>query len=189
MSLTVNGSAAKAGIFCIVLALICIVSQADATTDIGIYVDEGHSECSSYPALYQVVNFWVWVLPGNDGMICVEYEITTPANVIEAATTVNPEAGYSIGDAIVPPGATVCFPTCRTDWIWIHQLTCLVTDSVPSIITLDPHGDYGIMRALNCIEPGEHYETMTKVNDVYLFQECVLANQESSWGAIKSLLK
>ena len=178
-----------AGAFFIIITLISISFQADATTYLGLYADEAHSECSSYPTPYQLVNFWVWVQPGEDGMICVEYEITTPANVIQAATIVNPAAGYHIGDAIVPPGATVCFATCQTDWIWTHQLTCLPIDSAPSIITLDSHEDHGFMRATNCIDPGDPYETMTKINDLYLNQGCCLSNEESSWGAIKSLLK
>jgi len=122
-------------------------------------------------------------------MSCADYEITTPSNVIQAATIVNPEAGFHIGDAIVPPGSTICFATCQTDWVWTHQLTCLVTDSEPSIVTLDPHDDYGILRSANCVEPGDLYETMTKINDLFLNQGCCLSNEQASWGAIKSLLK
>ena len=182
-------SAFMAMILLFVIVLVTIPSLTSATTYIGMYADQEHSECSSYPALYQVVNYWSWVQPGEDGMLCVEYEITTPANVIEAATTVNPAAGYHIGDAIVPPGATVCFPTCVTDWIWIHQLTCLVTVATPSVISIDPHEDYEVLRSINCIEVGDSIETMTKINDLFLFQGCCLSTTESSWGAIKSLLK
>ncbi len=189
MNCTTLRPAVAAGVIFAAIALTSIAFQADATTYIGIYADEVHSECSSYPAPYLLVSFWVWVQPGADGMICVDYEITTPPNVIEAAALVNPEAGYHIGDAIVPPGSTVCFPTCRTEWVWTHQLQCLVTDVAPSIITLDPHDDYGILRASSCIEPEYPAEEMVKLNDLFLNQECFLATQASSWGAIKSLLK
>jgi hypothetical protein len=161
----------------------------NATTYIGLYADDAHAECSWYAVPYQLETFYVWVQPGADGMTCVDYEITTPSNVIQAATVVNPAAGYHIGDAIVPPGATVCFAACHTDWVWTHQLMCLVTDVNPSIITLDPHDDYGILRSTNCIDYGDPYETMTKINDLFLNQGCCLATEESSWGAIKSLLK
>jgi hypothetical protein len=182
-------TAAWALILILAFALVYPSFPAEATTYIGMYADEGHSECSLYPAPYQLVHFWVWVQPGEDGMVCAEYEITTPPNVIQAATIVNPAAGYHIGDAIVPPGATVCFASCQTGWVWTHQLACLVTDTGPSIITLDPHDDYGIMRSTNCIDFGDPYETMTKINDMFLNQGCCLANEEASWGAIKSLLK
>ncbi len=181
--------AGAAGVFCVVIAIISMAVPADTTTYIGLYADEAHSECSSYPAPFQLVSFWVWIQVGADGMFCVDYEITTPFNVIQAATIVNPAAGYHIGDAIVPPGATVCFPACQTDWIWTHQLQCLVIDTSPSIITLDPHDDYGTMRSTNCIEEGDPYETMTKINDLFLNQGCCLPTLESSWGAIKALLK
>ena len=161
----------------------------NATTYIGLYADDAHAECSWYAVPYQLATFYVWVQPGEDGMTCVDYEITTPSNVIQAATVVNPAAGYHIGDAIVPPGSTVCFATCQTGWIWTHQLMCLVTDVNPSIISLDPHDDYGIMRSTNCIDFGDPYETMTKINDLFLNQGCCLSNEEASWGAIKSLLK
>lgn len=189
MNRNILSPAFAAGILCIVIALISIPSSADATTYIGLYADEAHSECSWFGAPYELATFWVWVQPGGNGMICVDYEITTPSNVIQAATIVNPEAGYHIGDAIVPPGATICFPSCRTEWVWTHKLQCLVIDTSPSIITLDPHGDYGILRATTCIEPGYPVEEMTKTNDLFLHQGCCLATQASSWGAIKSLMK
>ena len=181
--------AVLAVIFIVVSSMTMFPSQLSSATYIGMYADEAHTQCSAYPLLYQVVYFWVWVQPGEDGMMCVEYEITVPANVIEAATIVNPEAGYHIGDAIVPPGALVCFPSCKTEWIWIHQLTCLVISETPSVITLDPHDDYGILRATNCVSPGDPYEAMTKINDMFLYQDCVLSSRPSSWGAIKSQLR
>ena len=180
---------AAAGIICIAIFLISTPISVDATTYIGLYADEVHSECSWYGSPYVLATFWVWVLPGADGMTCADYEITTPANVIEAATIYNPEAGYHIGDAIVPPGATICFPSCRTEWVWTHQLMCLVIDTSPSMIVLDPHDDYGILRATTCIEPDYPVEEMTKINDMFLSQECVVAVEASSWGAIKSLMK
>ena len=189
MNRYIPGAVAVAGIFFVVIALISIPSSAEATTYIGMYADQEHSRCDSYPPLYMLMHYWSWVRPGEDGMLCVEYEITTPANVIEAATIVNPAAGYHIGDAIVPPGATVCFPTCVTDWIWIHQLTCLVTVATPSQISIVPHEDYEVLHAINCIEVGDSIETMTKLQDLYLFQDCWFSTTESSWGAIKSLLK
>jgi hypothetical protein len=189
MSRNILKPAYAAGVACLVFALISITVPVYSATYIGLYADQAHSECSIYPPVFQLVYFWVWVQPGEDGMVCAEYEITVPANVIEAATIVNPAAGYHIGDAIVPPGSTVCFPGCQTDWIWTHQLNCLVIDFTPSIITLDPHDDLGIMRATNCIDFGDGYETMTKINDMFINQGCCLATEQSSWGAIKSLLK
>lgn len=180
--------ACAAGMVCIVLTLILIAVPVNSTTYIGLYADEAHSECSLYTAPFTLVYLWVWIQPGEDGLNCADYEITTPPNVIQAATILNPAAGYQIGDAIVPPGSTVCFPSCQTDWVWTHQLTCLVTDTTPSIVTLDPHDDYGILRSENCVDFGEPYETMTKINDLFLNQGCCLATQSSSWGAIKSLL-
>jgi hypothetical protein len=164
-------------------------SSAGRATYIGIYADVYHNECSYYATPFEVATFWVWVRPGEDGMICVDYEITVPANIIQAATIVNPDAGYHIGDAIVPPGSTVCFPACKTDWIWTHQLTCLVIDANPSVITIDPHDDYGFLRAINCIDFGDSVEEMVKINDLYINQGCCLATESSSWGAIKSMLQ
>ena len=173
----------------IIATAIAIAVPAGAVTYVGIYADENHTQCSLYPAPYNLVTLWVWVQPGDDGMMCVEYEIVTPYNVIDAATIVNPLAGYHIGDAIVPPGATVCFPSCWTDWIWIHQITCLVTDAGPSIVSLEPHGDLGVIRATTCAEPEPQYEEMTKINDMFINQDCCLSSEESSWGAIKSILR
>lgn len=178
-----------AGMIFLVFTLISISVPAYSTTFIGLYADDAHSECSLYPVPYELVYLWVWIQVGEDGLNCADYEINTPSNVIQAATILNPAAGYQIGDAIVPPGSTVCFPTCQSGWIWTHQLTCLVTDTAPSIVTLDPHDDYGVLRSENCVDYGEPYETMTKINDLFLNQGCCLATQSSSWGAIKSLLK
>ena len=183
-------AAADAILTAIVIATaVTITVPAGADTFVGIYADEGRTLCSLYPAPYSPVTLWVWVQPGQDGMMCVEYEIVIPFNVIDAYTQVNPAAGYHIGDAIVPPGAEVCFPGCVTDWIWIHQVMCLVTDANPSIVTLEPHDDAGILRATTCAEPAPWYEEMTKINDMFFNQGCCLAAEESSWGAIKSILR
>jgi len=79
MDCTTLRPAVAAGVIFAVIVLTSIAFQADATTYIGIYADEVHSECSSYPAPFMLVSFWVWVQPGADGMICVDYEITTPS--------------------------------------------------------------------------------------------------------------
>ena len=182
-------AAADAILTAIVIATALLTSApAGAATSVGIYADEARTQCSLSPVPFNPVTLWVWVQPGETGMACVEYEIVTPPNVIEAYTVVNPLAGYQIGDAIVPPGATVCFPVCVEDWIWIHQVMCLLTDTAPSIVTLEPHGDLGIMRATLCHDFSA-YEEMTKINDMYFNQGCCLAAVESSWGAIKSILR
>ncbi len=45
------------------------------------------------------------------------------------------------------------------------------------------------VNATTCIEPDYPVEEMTKINDMFLSQECVVAVEASSWGAIKSLMK
>ncbi|MDD3642994.1 MAG: hypothetical protein PHQ19_06000 [Candidatus Krumholzibacteria bacterium] len=155
---------------------------------IGLYADQGHSDCDWEGPPFSTATFWVWVLPGDDGIFCAEFEIVTPANVINASTGTNPEAGYSVGDALVAPGTTICFPDCRTDWVWTHSLACLIIDSSKTQIRIEPHGDYGIVRAAVCTEPVENVE-MVVLTHLFINQTCAIGDRPSSWGAVKQLLR
>lgn len=155
---------------------------------IGMYADQEHSDCDWEGPPYSTPTFWVWVLPGDDGLYCAEFEIATPSNVINAATIRNPMAGYSVGDALVAPGTTVCFSVCQTDWIWTHYLTCLILDTSASQIRIDPHGDYGVVRAAVCTDPVTDVE-MIVLTHLYINQTCAIGERSSSWGAVKQLLQ
>lgn len=177
-------------VFCSLSAAILIAGAAAAAhfPYIGMYADENHSDCDWTGPLYSTVTFWVWVLPGDDGIMCAEFQIVTPANVINASTVPNPEAGYSIGDALIAPGTTICFPACRTDWVYTHTVTCLILDSSPSQIRIEPHGDYGTVRAAACTDPLTDVE-MVVLTNMYINQTCAIGARPSSWGAVKQLLR
>ena len=119
-----------------IAGLVCCPVVAGHIPYIGLYADDGHSDCDWEGPAFSTPTFWVWVLPGDDGIYCAEFEIIVPLNVINAFTETNPAAGYHIGDALVAPGTTLCFSVCQTDWVWTHRLLCLVTDAIPSLILI-----------------------------------------------------
>jgi hypothetical protein len=155
---------------------------------IGLYVDGAHTNCrQDVPAPYMGFTMWVWVQPGDEGMICAEYALTVPPTFFVTGTTVNPAHSVALGDAVA--GISICFPTCNTDWTWTYQHAMLPTvGGVPDFIDVAPHPDAGVTQIANCL-PGYPLEPMIVFNNLGINQDCeeAIGNETSSWGAIKGM--
>ena len=133
-------------VFLMVLLFSTAVS-AQTQGYIGLFADVTHTSwCASAASVPGNFNMWIYCLPRSDGMFCAEFMIQMPADPTLILATTTPQDGYSVIMGNLTTGVSICFNSCQTDWIWTHQLTCLVIDETPSIITLDPHEDYILER-------------------------------------------
>ena len=161
--------------------------NAGPQTLIGLYVDSGHTVCrQDIPVPYQQFTVWVYVLPGDDGMICAEYRLSAPSWLIIAGTTVNPAHSIALGDNFT--GVTICFAGCQSDWTWTYQFNMFpMSSGIPDYMNVLPYPNYGL-NAYNCL-PGYPIEEMIVLNNLGLNRDCdiTVGTETVSWGAIKNM--
>ncbi len=134
---------------------------------IGLYVDDQHEYYCAEGVGFYPVEMWVWCLPSERGMICPEFAIDYPVNVIQSTVTFHPDLGIIIDPPDAEEGISVCYQSCRWDWVWVFHQSLWVTDPTKTYIQIVPHPDIGVYRFANC-EPGYPTEPCIKLTNLYL---------------------
>jgi hypothetical protein len=161
---------------------------------IGLWVDE-HMDCSAHGVGFYPVEMWIWCLPDAVvGMICAEFMITYPVNTITSTVTKNvPIISVDMGD--YPSGYSVCFIDCHYSWTWPGHQLLYVTDATPTQCVVAKHPDPNIecVQMADCT-PGYPTYCVCACPQLYLNLDdnpCAdpCPTEETSWGAIKGLIK
>jgi hypothetical protein len=149
------------------------------------------------PALYEeFFIMWVWVLPTPKGMQAYEFKLLmpSPSKLVMAVDDYppgevwNPDITIQTGSWNVE-GNKGAFGICMYDWTWVYKRWYYSTATTPRVIQVAPHTDSshpGQIVVANC-DPGYPLNDATALTHLYLYQPCVYATQESTWGAIKSM--
>lgn len=171
--------------------LTCIVSQSIAgpKTYIGLYSNTDHYDCRhDVPAIYVPFSVWVWVLPSDDGMICVKFGVEFSDHYLLSGVVLNPARSVAIPGCSLPGDCGMCFPDCQTGWVWIAQMTFLPTEIHQDYISLTSTYGYsgGYFDVASC-EAGYPTMPLTILNNLSVNQPCLISTQSSSWGIIKTL--
>lgn len=173
--------------FALLLVSGAAVSELSYIGYMGLYADENHGVCEvNNPGGFFPFQMWVWCRPNDLGMICSEFMICYPPNVIQSTVTWSPEISVMLGD--LPSGLSACYIVCQWEWMWVCYQLNYLTDTVPAFIEICPHPDVGTYQFANC-EPGYPTETIVVLNHLSLNQPCVIGTEDASWGAIKGLYK
>lgn len=171
------------------LALIAGTAVAAPTHYMGLYTETTGtpSTCSvAVPAPYMGFTAVHWVLPGDDGVICAEFLVTFPATYFNTGTVVNPGHSVALGSPTAN-GVSICFAECQRDWFWTYQLTFLPTVTTVEQIQIVGHTDTGAYSVADC-RPGYPIAPVSLLNNLHVNEDCIVANETSSWGAIKSMV-
>jgi hypothetical protein len=167
----------------VILAFAAPVFAADAY--IGLFADNMHSDCDVYLAGgFMPFNVWVWFIAPSVGVQAAEYRVVPPAYVIVSTPTINPDISVSLGDALA--GISVAFYNCQPGWVWTQNIACYLTAAGPGYVMADRRPDVSAIQIASC-ELGNPIYPAVVLNHLAIGQECVVATEESSWGAIKSL--
>ena len=152
----------------------------------GLYSDEGHSFCSYFnPGGLTQIEMYIFVLPGDPGLKAAQFNIIYPSNVIKSTVTCNPDLLPTFD---CTEGICATFMSCHTDWVWTHHQTLYVKDTTPSFIKLQPYPGEQYLLVSSCEDGYPEYHARL-LNNLALNQECVIADEETSWGAIKDMYK
>jgi hypothetical protein len=95
------------------------------------------------------VDMYIWCCPRvagewDDGVICAEFAISYPGNVIQSTITKNTGI-ISVDLGELPVGYSVCYVECQYDWHWIAYQRLYVTNAEPSWIEIVKHSDPNIL--------------------------------------------
>ncbi|MCK4537798.1 MAG: hypothetical protein KAV42_03265 [Candidatus Krumholzibacteria bacterium] len=141
----------RAWLLVVCLAMLIPASGvAQPLSYIGLYADPYHYDGDVVIwEPYAGWTTWVWVMPGNDGMMCAEFMIQNPPYVLNIGTTPNPAHSVTLGDPFT--GISICFPECQYDWTWLYQLSALPVEVGPyDYVYVLPHPDTDAVQIATC---------------------------------------
>jgi len=183
-------------LFVLVLVLLAGSSSAQLPPFgyMGLFVDETRTSwCASGTPFYEF-EMWIWCIPSERGMMCAEFAVCYPPNVIQSTITTNPDICVTLGT--LATGMSACYCDCQWDWTWPFHQMLWVTDPAKTYIRLKKHPDPNITdyQFANC-EPGYPTESVLLytwrifVNYESWEIECTgwIGTKDASWGAIKSM--
>ncbi|MBU8920545.1 MAG: T9SS type A sorting domain-containing protein [Bacteroidales bacterium] len=138
----------------IVIAVPCVL-HAGPTAYIGLYTDEERSNNTViFSEMWEHFEVWVWVLPGDLGMMCTEFSVDHHDLVIvEGELFPNPECTVNMGNLFYPGGASICFGSCQYDWTWLYRISMYTQSMESGRIEIREHPDAGGLQIANCILP------------------------------------
>jgi hypothetical protein len=167
-------------------------AQLPQTAYIGLFADENHTSwCVNGEAFYGC-EVWVWVLTSERGVMCVEFKVEYPDNVIQSTIT---QCWGDITLDIEDPtiGYSACVMECRLEWFCVFGQQLYVVSAEQTHLEIVPHVDVDAYQVANC-EPGYPIEPVIKLTDLYVNREpndpvCAgVGTGSASWGAIKRLM-
>jgi len=143
------------------------------------------------PALYVPFETYVWVHPKENGIICVDFKMVTPAWLFNVGTVFNTVVVTEIDQGLPydEDGTRICLSSCATDPIWLCKVSHLPASAgLEGEIRIVPRPSIGYLRAANCLE-GNPFENMYAFCwfGLNYMPGCWMANETSTWGAIKSI--
>jgi hypothetical protein len=170
-----------------------VLAQAPVQPYVGIFVDENREGwCATGTPVYEV-EWWLWVLPGENGVRGLAFNMPLPSSVSRGDGVRNPSLMFGSIKCQPPcPDYMFSILMCLTDWTWIYHETLLVSSVDPVVVQVLNFPDSSeSITVENCIS---EEEPVVRLTDLYINYpldgpECTgMASDSKSWGAIKTLI-
>jgi len=125
----------------------------DPYPQIGLWSDLGRTEDFVQACPFQPFEFYVWCMPGPDGIFAVEYALAERSSIDFEYGIINvvndPDVSVSLGDPL--SGFTVCFYNCKHDWFWVSRCTAFLMGG-DGYLEVVPHPVAGGPNACLCMD-------------------------------------
>lgn len=170
------------------IAAIALFAVPASAQMLSIWGDVEMTTCEYYGDAYVPFQIYLILEPGPDGVFAAEYMLVLPSNLMVQVQTPSPAISIVKDNPIGPPGVSVGFLTCQMEPLVVYQFQMFPTSADPSHIQIVENADTGKLIIANCEEPLRP-EMPCAVFDYFGFNAgCIVGTEESSWGAIKSMM-
>ncbi|MBU8923075.1 MAG: T9SS type A sorting domain-containing protein [Bacteroidales bacterium] len=137
----------------LILMFVCLSTAASAqlppTGYIGLYIDESRTSCNLDPGVSgQAFSFYIFCLPSENGLMCAEFAVSIPSEIVISNIVENEGVSLTLGD--LADGLGVCFLECQNDWVYTHRVNAIAQSSTPSELLVVGHGETGDIQFANC---------------------------------------
>ncbi len=171
----------------IVLAMF-VISAPAAAQQLSLWADEAQTQCSVQGMPYTPFNVYVFLEPGVEGAFAVEYKMEILPGHFSVGQVINPVvAAATIGVWTGSPGISAPFVSCQASSFWVVNLSMMSPNVDPGHYNLTLNQDSGFMGVAICAGARPLVDAIA-LNQFGFNADCVVGTEESSWGAIKSLM-
>lgn len=171
-------------------------AELPARGNVGLYADatRTYNAYCQFPPGHPIakVDLWVWCQPSVNGLLCADFGVSFPSNVMRSGITYN-TAIISTGSGDLATGYSVCLNACQWDWCWIAHQILFVNSAQATTVDVVPHQVLGVLQFTTCAQ-GNATEPCLRGTSLYLNSSspCVppdlpIATEEPTWGTLKSL--
>jgi len=170
------------------IAAIALFAVPASAQMFSVWSDAEMTTCENFGAAYTMFPVYLILEPGADGAFAAEYRLSVPASLIVQVTTPAADISVAMGDATNGNGISIGFLNCRVDTEWVYSFTMFPISVDPGFIMVEPNTSTGKLIVATCEEPLRPELAASVYNYFGWHDTCLIGTQESSWGAIKSLM-
>ena len=170
------------------IAAIALFAAPASAQMFSLWADEGMTSCAVQTGPYTPFTIFVFLDPGPDGAFAAEYKLVGPVGHFSTANTKAAfVSGATIGVPFGAPGMAAPFLSCQNDLVWVWNVTCMGPSMDAGFYLLEPNDDSGNLGIAIC--PGDRPLADGVLYNYFGFNDdCRIGTEESSWGAIKSMM-
>lgn len=181
------------------IALIAVLAAPASAQLISLWADENMDECSVTPGMGGLFDLYVFIEPDARGIFGAEFSIDNPsASIFFTPPGVpfdNPAANITVSMGnYFGGGISIGFGACHNQAIWITRINFTSYEMTPVFFTLgvastgEPPVTQETINVAICDENHTKLEGFA-FNHFGINQGCVIGTEETSWGAIKSMME
>jgi hypothetical protein len=172
------------------IAAIALFAVPASAQMYSLWSDASMTACEFYTAApYVAYNVYLMLDPGPDGAFAAEYMLTIPAGQLVQVPTPSPLISVAMGNATGLPGISLGFLSCQTEPFVVYSFLMLALSVDSGFYMVEPNASTGKLIIANCVEPYRPEVAATAYNYFGFNDACVVGTEESSWGAIKSMME
>ena len=180
------------------VALLAILAAPASAQLISLWADDAMTQCSVTPGMAGTFDLYIVVEPDARGIFGAEFSIVNPSPAIfftpPGGVTWNPAAQVTVSmGEFFGAGISLGFGQCINVPMWVASYNFTSYEMNPVFFTLDvattgePPVTQTTINVAICDEAHSKVEGFA-YSHFGINQDCVIGTEETSWGAIKSMM-
>jgi hypothetical protein len=170
------------------IAAIALFAVPASAQVLSLWGDVDMTTCDYFGPGFVLFDVYLVLEPPTEGAFAAEYQLLFPSNMLAQFTY--PSTSIAIvKDAVTgPPGVSIGFDVCQYSPLVLYRFQMFPFSEVAGYITIIENTIVNAIQIANCIEPYRPKMPCSVYNYFGFNAACNIATEESSWGAIKSMM-